>query len=195
MTTPVAISPDDRRVHAAKLGMWVFLGSELLLFAGLFAVYAGYRVREPVMFAHGAAATDLVLGTLNTALLLTSSFVLVLGVHARRVGRPRLAGLLVGTTVAFGAAFLVVKAVEYADHLAHGLRPDGSPVFWTLYYAMTGLHALHVFGGMVALTVLAWCLLFRRVEPHVLENGANWWHLVDLVWLFLWPLFYLLRKG
>lgn len=199
MTSPpahaTAISPEARRVHAARLGMWLFLGSELLLFAGLFAVYAGYRVRDPAMFAAGAAETDIVLGTLDTGLLLTSSLLVVLGVHARRGDRPLRAALWWGAAVLLGLAFLAAKLLEYAHHLGEGLRPVGSPVFWTLYYAMTGLHALHVIGGLAILAVLGWRLVFREVPAHVLENGANYWHLVDMVWLFLWPLFYLLRSA
>jgi heme/copper-type cytochrome/quinol oxidase subunit 3 len=89
--------------------------------------------------------------------------------------------------------FLVLKAIEYREHLGAGLAPGGR-VFWTLYYAMTGLHALHVVGGLVALAIMAFLLPRGRIPTHVLENGANWWHLVDLIWLFLWPLFYLLRE-
>jgi cytochrome c oxidase subunit 3 len=188
-----AVTAEARRIHASRLGMWVFLGSELLLFAGLFAVYAGYRARLPRMFVEGSAATDLVLGSANTGVLLTSSLLAVLAVHARRTRHPRRASQLLAGTTALGTLFLVLKAVEYHAHLTGGLGPGG-PVFWTLYYAMTGLHALHVLAGMVILGVLAWQLRYRELEAHVLENGANYWHLVDLVWLFLWPLFYLGRR-
>lgn len=199
MTSPQAharaVAPETRRVHAARLGMWLFLGSEILLFAGLFAVYAGYRVRDPAMFAAGARETDLVLGALDTGLLLTSSLLVVLGVHARRGGRPVGAALRWGAAIVLGLAFLAAKLLEYAHHLENGLRPVGSPVFWTLYYATTGLHALHVIGGLAILAVLGWRLVFREVPAHVVENGANYWHLVDMVWLFVWPLFYLLRSA
>jgi cytochrome c oxidase subunit 3 len=190
-----------QQAHAARFGMWVFLGSELLLFAALFTLYAAYRIEYPTAFAQGVASTDLLLGSLNTLVLLTSSFFVVLGVHALREGHID-AWRWVAATVGLGALFLVFKAIEYTDHFEHGLFPGrggaspGVQMFWTLYYGMTGLHALHVMAGMIVLTVMAHGVRGQTIGgrfTYVLENGANYWHLVDIVWLFLWPMFYLMR--
>jgi cytochrome c oxidase subunit 3 len=187
--------------HAtAKLGMWVFLASESLLFAGLIAVFAAYRHVYPVEFATAAGHADVVLGTANTYILLTSSLTIALALYAARHARVRRARLLVGVTILLGAAFLVLKFVEYGHHLAKGIAPGnwysfselpahGHALYFTLYYLLTGLHALHVVAGMIVLAIFA-----RRVEAvHRLELGALYWHLVDLVWIFLWPLLYLVR--
>lgn len=190
--------------RAARLGVWVFLSSETLLFAGLFGLYAAYRMEFPATFHEGIAHMAHVLGAVNTFLLLTSSLTAALSIPALRLGRRKLAAALVGVTVLFGVAFLGIKAVEYAAHIREGMTPvagdfsmRGHPslvIFSTLYFMMTGLHALHVLAGV---TVLAWIgrLVFvgrlagERAYP--LELGVLYWHLVDAVWVFLWPLFYL----
>jgi cytochrome c oxidase subunit III len=207
MAPPLGEQYEDhaKQGHAARLGMWAFLGSEALLFAGLFALYGAYRGHYREAFHQAGAHMDVTLGTVNTFILLTSSLTVALAVWAARAGRPRAIVPLLGTTLAFAAAFLVLKGIEYAQHFREGLLPGryyanvempfaGAKIFTTLYFFMTGLHAIHVVVGMI---VLAWAL--RRAlrlrwtpEHHTgLELGAMYWHLVDLIWIFLWPLLYL----
>jgi cytochrome c oxidase subunit III len=194
------------RQHAtARLGMWIFLASESLLFAALFALYAAYRFVYPAEFHAAAAHANVLLGTINTYLLLTSSLTVALSIHATKLGHRRRALLLLAITIGFGVAFEVLKGVEYANHLADGIAPGGyysfaglpahgAVLYFTLYYLMTGLHALHVLGGLCALAWL-WLRLYRgRIGAGsylALELGGLYWHLVDLVWIFLWPLLYL----
>lgn len=196
------------RQHAtARLGMWVFLGSEVLLFAGLLALYAAYRFTYPAEFDAASAHANVVIGTVNTYLLITSSLTMALAIQATRHGRRGRTVALLVATIGFGLAFDVLKAVEYAEHLAEGLAPGayyafgelpahGVALYVTLYYLLTGLHALHVTGGVC---VLVWLAVRARrgdftPESHIaLELGGLYWHLVDLVWIFLWPLLYLIR--
>jgi cytochrome c oxidase subunit 3 len=195
----------EQQAHAARLAMWAFLASEIMLFTALFAMYAGLRCLWPDAFRAGVHENDLALGTLNTFVLITSSLTVALALHATRVGRRRLTAALLGASIAMGAAFLIVKAVEYGHHFAEGAWPGTAPprqpglaAFRNLYFASTGLHALHVIAGMA---LLAWLSLRalagdfgREDHEHVaLELGGMYWHLVDVVWIFLWPLYYLLR--
>lgn len=195
----------ERQGRTATLGMWIFLASEILFFGALFALYAAYRVRSPAAFADAVQHNTLYFGSLNTAVLLTSSFLVALGVHAVRHGAERKATKYVLATAVLGVVFLSIKGYEYVEHFRHGIFP-GTPghgaadasAFWTLYYLMTGLHALHVTVGVVVLFVFALLLRSRRVTaaaPHSLENAALYWHLVDIIWLFLWPCFYLTDGG
>jgi cytochrome c oxidase subunit 3 len=197
----------DRQHAAARLGMWVFLGSEMLLFAGLLALYAAYRFVYPTEFHAAAAHANLTIGTINTYVLITSSLTMALAIHATRRGqRARTVALLV-ITIALGLTFDVLKGVEYAEHLSVGIAPGhyyafdtlpahGAVLYFTLYYMLTGLHALHVTGGIC---VVVWLALrarrgdFTRESHLALELGGLYWHLVDLVWIFLWPLLYLIR--
>jgi cytochrome c oxidase subunit 3 len=140
---------------------------------------------------------------------LTSSFLIALAVHGLRHGRTRAAAILAAATALLGVLFLLIKGYEYYDHFRHGIFPGGqgpwfsegtrlpgTAAFWTLYFLMTGLHALHVIVGVVVLAVLGILVARRRIvpaAPHALENGAMYWHLVDIIWLFLWPLLYLTK--
>jgi cytochrome c oxidase subunit 3 len=193
------------RDRALRLGMWVFVGSETLLFAVLFGAYAAYRAVYSDEFAAAAAENQVWVGTLNTLVLIVSSFFVAWAVELLRHDRPRAAMRAVAATMALGGVFLALKTYEYSGHLAHGIAPGvhyhfhelptfGAQTFFTLYYLMTGLHALHVIAGLV---VLGWMLVRVRrgrltAERYVaLELGALYWHLVDVVWIFLWPLLYL----
>jgi cytochrome c oxidase subunit 3 len=191
----------DVQAHAAKLGMWVFLASEVLLFGALFTLYAASRVEHAAAFHEGIHHTNRILGTVNTLILLTSSFSVAGAVHALRENKRGLAFGLLGLSLAFALAFLTFKGLEWSQHIREGIVPGGGtaffqahpaqglPLFFTLYYVMTGLHALHVIVGSA---VLAGCALrIRTVAPHALEVSALYWHLVDVVWIFLWPIFYL----
>lgn len=195
----------EQQAHAARLGMWVFLASELLLFAGLFALYAGYRAHWPDGFKDGIAHATKWPGALNTILLLTSSTLAALAVEAGREGRRLRACLLLGSTMLLGVAFFTIKLLEYRAHFAEGIypggagsylahAPPGASVFWTLYFVSTGLHAVHVLVGIIVLGMTAIGLLRGRLaadRSYVLENAVLYWHLIDLIWIFLWPLYYL----
>ena len=196
----------ERQGATARLGMWLFLGSEAMLFAGLLALYAAYRFTYPAEFHAAAAHANVLIGTTNTYLLLTSSLTLVLALHATRRGHRRRTVVLLALTFALGLGFEILKSIEYAQHLAEGIAPGGyydfaplpahgAVLYVTLYYLLTGLHALHVAGGLV---LLAWLAVRARrgdftPRSHLaLELGGLYWHFVDLVWIFLWPLLYLI---
>ena len=197
----------DKQEHAARLGMWVFLATELLFFAGLFTLYSAYRTMYPVDFGLGVAHNNTAIGTINTAILLTSSMTVAMALHEVRRGRPRWAGWLVLFSVACGLLFLILKGVEYFQHFHEGIFPAGhyhfaelptygAKMFFTLYFLMTGLHGIHVIVGM---GLLFWISggCFRREyssanQVHV-EVVALYWHLIDVIWIFLWPMFYLMR--
>lgn len=197
----------ETQEHAAHLGMWLFLTSEVLLFGALFGLYTGYRVEYAADFARAVHHNDARIGTLNTALLITSSFTAAWSVHCAKQARPRavVGSLLV--TLLLGLAFLGFKALEYGQHFAHGIYPgtayrfaelptEGANMFFTLYFVITGLHALHVIAGLSALAIMAWLGLRRRHTPvrhTALELSVLYWHLVDVIWIFVWPLMYLQR--
>jgi len=193
------------QAHAARLGMWLFLGTEVLLFGGLFVGYAMYRTVYRAAFVACSHHLDRALGTVDTLVLITSSFTMALGLHLARGGRARQATAALGATLALGLAFLAVHGHEYAGDIAAGALPGrlyragvelpGAGIFYTLYYFMTGLHSLHVVFGLV---LLGW--LTRRTArgdfgagwDTPLELGGLYWHLIDLVWIFLYPLLYLI---
>jgi len=184
----------ERQAHAARLGMWVFLASEVLLFAALFALYATYRAHYPQAFQQAISHNLKTYGSINTGVLLTSSTLVALAVHAIREDRRVRSGLLVVGTIALGGVFLAIKLTEYRHHFAEGIYPGGSGQFWTLYYLMTGLHSVHVIVGMSLLAFMVLGLMrgkITRGTSHRLEVAAIYWHLIDVVWIFLWPLFYL----
>ena len=188
----------EQQAHAARFGMWIFLSTEVLLFGALFALFASYRVHFPGAFHDGVAHADKILGSVNTAVLLVSSTLVACSVHMLRAGRIGPTKTLIAATMLLGLVFLGIKGIEWSSHLHEGLRPGGmargTSEFWTLYFGMTGLHALHV---IIGLGVLGSMLLGLQrgtlvaMNHHRLEIGAIYWHLVDLVWIFLWPLFYL----
>lgn len=195
----------EKQTHAARLGMWLFLGSETLLFAALFALYAAYRAMYPETFAEAAGHNAIAIGTINTVVLITSSLTVALSVGAIRAGLARKAGWLLAASVVFGVAFLALKGVEYAAHFREGILPGsayhfhemasaGANRFFTLYYLLTGLHALHVIAGMVMLTVASAACFRGRYDADYhtpVELFGLYWHLVDIIWIFLWPLLYL----
>jgi cytochrome c oxidase subunit 3 len=196
----------DKQHHAAHFGMWIFIASELLLFAGLFALYVGYRTQYPYEFAAAAHHGVLWIGTVNTSLLIASSFTVLLALDAIRAVRTRACIALLGASVALATAFLALKGVEWGLHASEGALPGkyyafhalpshGAQLFFTLYYFMTGLHVLHLIGAVVAMAWMIARVRHGKTTPayHVeLEGAALYWHLVDCIWIFLYPLFYLL---
>ena len=196
----------EKQAHAARLGLWVFLASEVLLFGAVFALFASYQTHYPSEFRAAVADNTKVLGSINTGVLLVSSTIVACSVHALRIGKRKLAMGLVGATMLLGLVFLAIKLTEYAKHFSDGIYPGASghyfaehgargfSEFWTLYFGMTGLHAIHVTVGVTVLGTMLHGIKRGTITAgtsYRLELGATYWHLVDLVWIFLWPLFYL----
>jgi cytochrome c oxidase subunit III len=188
--------------RASSLGMWVFLAQEMLFFGGLFAGYTVYRLLHAEAFAEASRSLDVVLGGINTAVLIGSSLTVVFAVSASRAGATvELRRWLLGT-IALGAVFLAIKAVEYAHKIHEGHVPGpgfrGAPaeqLFFSFYFAMTGMHALHMIVGIGILAVLVGRA--RQLGPErraVVENFGLYWHFVDIVWIFLFPLLYLVGR-
>ena len=191
--------------EGVHFGIWVFLASEILFFSGLFIIYAVYRSFNPEAFAEAAKQTELFYGTLNTGLLLTSSFTMTV---ALRAASARLRGVTLAAmtlTVLLGLGFLLVKGLEYHDDLTKNLFPgSGFPMsspptqlFWMLYWIMTGVHAVHLSAG-IAVVIVVMALFWRQVIPvqgSTMEGVATYWHFVDSVWLVLYPLLYLVGRS
>jgi cytochrome c oxidase subunit 3 len=201
----------QQQVEACVLGMWAFLVSEVMFFGGLFATYMTYRHQYPTEFASASRHLDLWLGTLNTWVLLTSSLTMALAVRAAHHDKPRAAAALIGVTILLGVAFLGVKFAEYVHKYHEGLAPLGglpfeagqqapgpTRLFFGLYFAMTGVHALHMIIGVAA---LAWLLVhigrgrFTGADSLPVEITGLYWHFVDLIWIFLFPLLYLIDRS
>jgi cytochrome c oxidase subunit 3 len=193
--------------EAAELGMWLFLATEVMLFGAFFIAYLVYRYWYPEAFAVGSREMDVVLGTINTAILLTSSFTMALAVQAAEHGkRAKLVGLLIATVI-LGTLFLGIKGFEYyhkyADHLIPfagwdfaptGKNRAGLMTFFNLYFLMTGLHAFHMVIGISLLLALAVWAQWNKLPASrsiIVHNAGLYWHFVDLVWVYLFPFFYL----
>ncbi len=175
-------------VPTGRLGVWWFLASEVVIFGGLITTYILLRWRHPGWGAE-AEHTLNAAGAFNTLVLLSSSLTVVLAHEAVARGDLPGAARQLGVTLLGGLVFLCVKAFEYAHEIAEGFTPFTS-LFWSYYYGMTGLHALHVIGGMIAIAVVA--LAVRRGRhPQRVEYVGIYWHFVDVVWIFLFPLLYL----
>ncbi len=201
MNTIIAAHRDDQ---TSKTGMWLFLFTEMLLFGGLFIVYSVYRYRNAVAFHMAAQELSVGIGTINTIILLTSSTTIAMSITALRLKNKRLSLMLLGTTVILGLAFLVNKYFEWGEHFRQhiypgssvlALRGHGDVLFYGLYFFMTGLHALHIIVGLVFILIITVSISKNKInsENCVLhENSGLYWHLVDLIWIFLFPLFYLI---
>lgn len=195
---------ESHDAEGSRLGMWLFLLSEFMLFGGLFLLYAVYLKRYPADFVAAGRELNLVLGAGNTVVLLTSSLLAAQAVTAIQLQRPRLAMGLLGATLLCAAVFLVIKYSEWSAKFAHGIypnspelaaRPHGQILFFGLYFTITGLHALHVLLGGSLLAISLGLLARGRISAQrcvFLENAALYWHLVDMVWIFVFPLFYLI---
>jgi cytochrome c oxidase subunit III len=197
-----------QQTEAATLGMWVFLVTEVLFFGGLFVTYTVYRVYYPAAFAAASHELDILLGGINTAVLITSSLTMALAVHAAQLGqRQRLMMFLVATMV-LGSIFLGIKGVEYYHKFVEHHVPGANfqfekeyarhaQIFFSLYFIMTGLHAVHMIIGIAVLLVMwlwAWRGGITAEYAAPIEISGLYWHFVDIVWIFLFPLLYLIGR-
>jgi len=198
----------DQQREAATLGMWVFLATEVLFFGALFTTYAIYRAWYPDAFAAASHELHLWLGTINTAVLITSSLTMALAVHAAQTGERRRLLAFLALTMLLGVAFLGIKGYEYysgfterhlpgplfqfeAEHFQH------AQIFFSLYFIMTGLHAVHMIVGLAVMAVMFWLSWRGTISPEYynpIEISGLYWHFVDIVWIFLFPLLYLIGR-
>ncbi|TVQ84850.1 MAG: cytochrome c oxidase subunit 3 family protein [Bacteroidetes bacterium] len=188
-----------------KLGMWLFIFTELLLFGMLFLMYAVYRHKNPEAFLLGGEELDVFIGTFNTVILLISSATVAMSITAIQRGNKKQALVLLGITLFIAVLFLVNKYFEWGAKIEYGFYPGsdllhelghGTTLFFGLYYIMSGIHALHILIGIGLFIYVVWQI--RRDKIHStdyvwLENTGLYWHLVDLIWIFLFPLFYLIH--
>jgi cytochrome c oxidase subunit 3 len=195
--------------EAATLGMWLFLITEVMFFGGLFLAYMLYRVWYPEAWAEGSYQLDLVLGTVNTVVLIGSSLTMALAVRAAQTGGQRAIVVWLLLTMVLGLVFLIIKYFEYADKFHHHHVPGadfrfGGPhaaqvqIYFSLYFLMTGLHATHMVIGFGLLSVIAWMAHKGRFSPEwntPVELSGLYWHFVDIVWIFLFPLLYLVDRA
>lgn len=197
--------PVHRDDVGSKMGMWLFLFTELLLFGGMFLIYAVYRFQFHDQFKVAAMELNVTVGALNTVILLTSSLTVALAIGAIQKKNKFLSIIFLGVTIVFALAFMVNKFFEWSAKFEHGIYPgseylleksNGEILFYGLYYVMTGLHGLHVIIGVVILSVILVMIVKGSIthDNYIkLENSGLYWHLVDLIWIFLFPLFYLLQ--
>lgn len=194
--------------EAATLGMWVFLATEVLFFGGLFLSYTVYRAVYPTEFAEAGKHLNITIGTINTAVLLTSSFFMALAVHAAKTDKSKKCAIYLWVTWILGFAFMLLKAYEYYDDIKEHVIPGATvtpeagstPIprlLYFIYYAMTGLHATHLTIGLCVIAVMAVRAArgsFSKDYHTPVELTGLYWHFVDIVWIFLYPLLYLMDR-
>ncbi|MEZ4704909.1 MAG: cytochrome c oxidase subunit 3 family protein [Bdellovibrionota bacterium] len=196
----------EQQRESAKLGMWLFLLTEILLFGGVFVAYAVYRVWNPEMFINAHKALDVSLGTINTAVLIISSLTVALGIREIQLGRAKTSWKYLLVTILLACVFLVIKYFEYAHKFHEGQLPGkfytyegivgtNPHVFFSIYFLLTGIHAFHI---LIGISLLTWVMI-RTMKGHFsseyytpVEITGLYWHLVDLIWIFLFPLLYLI---
>lgn len=191
--------------EASKIGMWLFIFTELLLFGGLFIIYSVYRYLNHEAFHLAGEELNRTIGTLNTIILLISSMTVAMSTTALQKKQKGTTILLLSITVILGIVFLINKYFEWGVKFEHGIWPgsehmqetmsQGEILFFGLYFVMTGLHALHIIIGLIIIAVAISGVVKGKVNSQraaLLENGGLYWHLVDLIWIFLFPLFYLI---
>jgi cytochrome c oxidase subunit 3 len=188
----------------AKIGMWLFLFTEILLFGGLFILYSVYLSRYADFFHKAGKDLNVIIGTIITLILITSSFAIAASITALQKGDKVKSIIAVTFTILCAFSFLVNKFFEWTAKFEHGIYPNstkllelpkGEITFYNLYYVMTGLHAFHVFVGIVLLSIVLFFIQSDKINKDnfiTLENSALYWHIVDLIWIFLYPLFYLI---
>jgi cytochrome c oxidase subunit 3 len=196
----------EQQRESAKLGMWIFLLTEILLFGGLFCAYAIYRAWYPQMFYNAHKALDVTLGGINTVVLITSSVTMALAIRSMQQDKRRATIINLALTLVLAGVFLVIKFFEYRHkfHLGQlpgmyytytGIKGSNPHIFFSVYFMMTGLHGFHVIGGMA---MISWLLIrtargeFSSAYYTPVEMTGLYWHLVDMIWIFLFPLLYLI---
>jgi cytochrome c oxidase subunit 3 len=214
-TGPEMIRPEpqyatmDQQAEVAAFGMWVFLATEVLFFGGMLFAYAVYRGTFPEGFAEAGRHTKIVIGTVNTVILLTSSFLVAWAVHLAERGRGRGVAVLLAVAALLGIVFLGLKGMEYYQEWDEGLVPGlrfeeqgpharAMELFYFLYFMLTGVHGLHVtigIGLLGTMAVRAWRGAFSAAYYTPVEVSGLYWHFVDIVWIFLYPLIYLLGRS
>lgn len=198
----------DQQFQSSQLGMWAFLATEILFFGALFLAYIVYRMQYPEGWALASQKLDVMLGAVNTVFLIGSSLTMALAVRHAHLGEKKNVIVFLGLTIFLGAVFLGIKGVEYShkfhEHLVPGANfffPDypgaGPELFFSLYFAMTGLHAVHMIGGIVGIFILMWMTYrgeFCKEYSTPIEMMGLYWHFVDIVWIFLFPILYLVLR-
>jgi cytochrome c oxidase subunit 3 len=199
----------EQQKESSTLGMWTFLVTEIMFFGGLFLLYTVYRVQYPEAFAEASRQLDIPLGLINTVILIGSSLTMALGVHTAALGKKRATASWLLATVLLGSVFLGVKVVEYQHKFEHHLVPGphfapehipleqrrAAEIYFSLYFAMTGLHATHMIIGIPILLVLAFLAqrgAYSRSYYTPVELFGLYWHFIDIIWIFLFPLLYLI---
>lgn len=197
----------DQQFDSAKMGMWVFLLTEIAFFGGLFVAYIIYRAWNPELFTLAATQLSTPLGATNTLVLIASSLTVALAIRAIQTNKKRQSIILLLSTVGLAMVFMIIKAFEYAEKFAKGIAPgayytyegiahESASVFFSIYYMMTGLHALHVVIGIGILLWIAWKVHRNHFSSEYytpVEISGLYWHLVDIIWIFLFPLLYLIE--
>jgi len=181
-------------LEKAKLGIWAFLATELMLFGGLFTAYTVYRIRYQALFHEQHLHLNRTFGTVNTVILICSSLSIAIGIAAIKAGKQAVLKLCLAITLILASCFLLIKYLEYSEHISRGELPS-SNLFFSLYYIMTGIHAIHVLAGMAALTTMLVMTnrgAFSKEYSTPVEITGIYWHFVDLVWIYLFPLLYLI---
>ena len=199
----------EQQHEAATLGMWLFLITEVLFFGGLFLAYTLYRIWYPVAWAEASRELDIVLGAFNTAVLIGSSLTMAFAVRAAQTGKQRATVVWILLTMALGLVFLIVKYFEYKEKFEHhhvpgpnfafeGPQAGPAQIYFSLYFLLTGLHATHMIIGFFIMSVIAWMAHKKRFTPEwytPVEISGLYWHFVDIVWIFLFPLLYLVDRA
>jgi cytochrome c oxidase subunit 3 len=201
----------EQQAEAATLGMWIFLVTEVMFFGGLLTAYLIYRVWYPAAWAEGSRELSIALGGTNTAVLICSSLTMALAVRCAQTGARKTSMTMIVLTMLLGMTFLVIKFFEYREKWLLGHVPgpyfDGSKfgghapqieIFLSLYFSLTGLHALHMIIGLGLMTVMLWMTYKNRFSPEwytPMELSGLYWHFVDIVWIFLFPLLYLVDRA
>src|SRR5579871_556653 len=198
--------PDlQRQREGVTVGIWLFIASEVLFFGALFLGYTVYRTLYPEAFRIAAAETNVLYGSVNLLLLLTSSAAMTIAVDASQQEKRRTTLVCLGLTMLLGTGFLLVKGLEYSDDIAKGLfpgphfplQPPQTQLFWAFYWVMKGVHAIHLATGIGVVGVFAF-ILWRRLLPlgsPAIVGVATYWHFVDTVWIILFPLLYLVDRS
>lgn len=196
----------EQQKDSAKLGMWLFLLTEILLFGGLFCAYAIFRAWHPEMFMNAHLALNRVLGTINTIVLISSSLTMALAIRSLQLDKAKQAAVFLATTLFFAAVFLVIKYFEY-EHKIHlgqlpgkyytytGIEGTNPHIFFSIYFTMTGLHGIHILGGMIVISMMLINTMKGKYSSEYytpVELTGLYWHLVDLIWIYLFPLLYLI---